>query len=180
MKVSECTTNFDFELAKKYLGKSFETEEQIGDYIREKGLEDESVKKFYDEQEKIWRKEEVTKDGKEMYNEEWVDVTDEYIERIKKCLIGTEDNRFSCGYVADVVKNELGQPIPNEYQDKHQIIFIHGGKNGSGEWKDYLQDAYNIFRRLTNKDCGRFKNAYLIKWDVDVADDVFYMWIGVN
>lgn len=125
------------------------------------------------------RKQEVAEDGRK-YGETWKDVTDEYIDRVNKSLAGTEENRFSCGYVADVIADELGHEIPNEYQNKRQIIYIHGGKNGSGKWNEYLVNALGIFNRLTKENIGGFNNVYLIKWDVDVADDVFYMWIGVN
>lgn len=126
------------------------------------------------------RKEEVAEDGRKMYNEVWKDVTDEYIDRINKSLVGTEDNNFSCGYVADVIVNECGNNIPNEYQNKCQVIFVHGGKNGGGKWNEYLVDALSLFNKLKSKEFGGFNDVYLIKWDVDVADDVFYMWIGVN
>lgn len=125
------------------------------------------------------RKEEVAEDGRK-YSETWKDITDEYIDRVNKSLAGTEENHFSCGYVADVIVDELGHEIPNEYQNKRQVIFIHGGKNGDGEWNEYLVDALSLFNKLKSKEFGGFNDVYLCKWDVDVADDVFYMWIGVN
>ena len=122
------------------------------------------------------RKKNVVKDGHEMFNETWQDVTDDCIERVKKCLSGCDENRFSVGYVADVIKNEVGQDIPNEYEHSHKVIYIHGGKNGDGDWVNYMMDVTSIIFRLSKE----FKNVYLIKWDVDVADDVFYIWIGVE
>ena len=123
---------------------------------------------------------EVAKDGREMFNEVWNNVTDDYIERVKICLLGTEENRFTCEYVADVIKNEVGQNIPNENESNHKVIYLHGGKNGDGNWIEYFNDISNIFEKLTIKTLGGFKTANLIKWDVDVADDVFCVWIGVN
>ena len=120
----------------------------------------------------VLRKKNVIEDGMKMYHEAWEDVTEEYKDRIKKCLEGTKENNFSLGYVA--------KPIVLVENNKHLVLYIHGGKNGSGEWKDYLQDTYNIFSKLTNKDIGNFSEAYLVDWKVDVADDVFDMWVGVK
>lgn len=169
---------YDLRIAEEVFGKQFKDVEEIKDYIEEKTLEDEKVKQFLDIHEKIWRKEEVAEDGRKMYSEVWKDVTDFYIDRVKECLEGIEDNRFSCGYVADVLFDEVGQIVPDE--NRHKIIFIHGGKNGDGKWNEYLVDALSLFNKLKSKEYGGFNDVYLIKWDVDVADDVFYMWIGVK
>ena len=170
---------YDLDIAKQIFGKSFQNEEEIITYIQEKGLEDKLVNQFLNKHELLWRQEEVVKDG-EKYKEIWEDITDlnMYKERINLCLLGTEN--ISCGYIADVIKDEVGQDIPNEYQSKRQVIFLHGGKNGDGEWKKYIQDVSKIFEKLTIETIGGFKKAYLIDWTVDVADDVWYMWIGVK
>lgn len=170
---------YDLKIAEEVFGKKFEKDEKLLSFLEEKGLEDSSVKKFLDIHQKIWRKESVANDCKK-YSETWEDATDTYLERVKKCLEGTENNRFSIEYIAEVVADEFGEPIPNENQGKRQIISLHGGKNGDGKWNEYLTDMLSIFNKLTDKAVGGFNSAYLINWDVDVADDVFYIYIGIN
>ena len=171
---------YDLKIAEEIFGKHFDNQDEVIKYIEEKTLQNEQVTKFLDVHKKIWRKEECAEDGRKMYNEVWKDVTDEYIDRINKSLEGTEENRFGCGYVADVIVDECDNNIPNEYCDKHQVIYLHGGKNGNGKWNEYLVDMLSIVNKLKSKEYGGFNDVYLCKWDVDVADDVFYIWIGVN
>ena len=172
---------YDLTLAEETFGKHFEKVEELIDflekYVEEHGSEDERFSAFIAYHQKIWRKEAVKDDGARMYNEQWNDVTDDYIEQVKTALLRTDKlNNFSCGYIADVVENELGEPVT----DKYKVIYIHGGRNGKGNWISYSEDIAKLFVSLVNPATGGFDSAWLLKTDVDVADDVFYMWIGVK
>lgn len=57
-----------------------------------------------------------------------------------------------------------GQPVAT--------FLITGGKNGSGEWQNYLNDLEKIFKELKNK-LGRMPVLYQL--ETDLPDDV---WIG--
>ena len=137
--------------------------------INETLMTDEEYEKCHIEH----RKEEAATDGRLMYNEVWKDVTEEFETKVNECLSDTIC-RFSLGYVADVIENECGESLPEQY--KHHVIYLHGGQNGNGRWIDYMKDMTNIILKL----CTKFDNVYLIKWDVDVDDDVFDIWIGIK
>lgn len=122
----------------------------------------------------------AAKTGREEYNEVWKECTILFKDRIEKCLVGTEDNKFKLEYVAEVIEDETGASLPNEYEDRRYIALITAGKNGDGDWIDYLIDAHNIFADLTDPDVGGFEKAYLVKWENDCADDVSYLYIGLK
>ena len=122
----------------------------------------------------------AAKTGREEYNEVWKECTILFKDRIEKCLTGTEDDKFKLEYVAEVIEDETGASLPNEYEDRRYIALITAGKNGGGDWTNYLLDAYNIFVDLTNPRVGGFEKAYLVKWENDCADDVSYLYIGLK
>lgn len=122
----------------------------------------------------------AAKTGREEYNEVWKECTILFKDRIEKCLVGTEDNKFKLEYVAEVIEDETGASLPNEYEDRRYIALLTAGKNGDGDWIDYLIDAHNIFADLTDPDVGGFEKAYLVKWENDCADDVSYLYIGLK
>lgn len=122
----------------------------------------------------------AAKTGREEYNEVWKECTILFKDRIEKCLVGTEDNRFKLEYVAEVIEDETGASLPNEYEDRRYIALITAGKNGDGDWIDYLIDAHNIFTDLIDPDVGGFEKAYLVKWENDCADDISYLYIGLK
>ena len=122
----------------------------------------------------------TAKTGREEYNEVWKECTILFKDRIEKCLVGTEDNKFKLEYVAEVIEDETGASLPNEYEDRRYIALITAGKNGDGDWVDYLIDAHNIFVDLTDQDVGGFEKAYLVKWENDCADDASYLYIGLK
>lgn len=166
---------YDLELAEKAFDKHFDDEKSLKEYLETVDIETEPARTFLNHQEKIWRKEHVIEDGHEMFREVWEDVTDNYIDTVNECLKpANKENRFSCGYVANVLTNEFGESLPDKFN--HQVIFLHGGRNGGGDWLSYIDDIDEIFHELSRK----FETVYLIKTDVDVVDDVFYMWIGVQ
>ena len=115
------------------------------------------------------RKNLVMNDGRNMYGQEWQDVTNDFAERVLGCLMDSGNNRFCLRYVA--------KPM---IMTNHYVINLHGGRNGNGIWMSYLVDARNIFENLLLRNKGNFKKVYLIDWRTDVANDVFDMWIGVE
>lgn len=118
--------------------------------------------------------------GRKEYNEVWKECTILFKDKIEKCLVGTEDDKFKLEYVAEVIEDETGASLPNEYEDRRYIALLTAGKNGDGDWIDYLIDAHNIFADLTDPDVGGFNKAYLVKWENDCADDVSYLYIGLK
>ena len=122
----------------------------------------------------------AAKTGREEYNEVWKECTILFKDKIEKCLTGAEDDKFKLEYVAEVIEDETGASLPNEYEDRRYIALITAGKNGDGDWIDYLIDAHNIFADLTDPDVGGFEKAYLVKWENDCADDVSYLYIGLK
>ena len=109
----------------------------------------------------------AAKTGREEYNEVWKECTILFKDKIEKCLDGTEDDKFKLEYVAEVIEDETGASLPNEYEDRRYIALITAGKNGDGDWIDYLIDAHNIFADLTDPDVGGFEKAYLVKCEND-------------
>lgn len=122
----------------------------------------------------------AAKTGREEYNEVWKECTILFKDKIEKCLDGTEDDKFKLEYVAEVIEDETGASLPNEYEGRRYIALLTAGKNGDGDWIDYLIDAHNIFADLTDPDVGGFEKAYLVKWENDCADDVSYLYIGLK
>ena len=118
--------------------------------------------------------------GRKEYNEVWKECTILFKDKIEKCLVGTEDDKFKLEYVAEVIEDETGASLPNEYEGRRYIALLTAGKNGDGDWIDYLIDAHNIFADLTDPDVGGFEKAYMVKWENDCADDVSYLYIGLK
>lgn len=122
----------------------------------------------------------AAKTGREEYNEVWKECTILFKDRIEKCLVGTEDDKFKLEYVAEVIEDETGASLPNEYEDRRYIALLTAGKNGDGDWINYLIDAHDIFADLTDPYVGGFEKAYIVKWENDCADDVSYLYIGLK
>lgn len=118
--------------------------------------------------------------GRKEYNEVWKECTILFKDKIEKCLVGTEDDKFKLEYVAEVIEDETGASLPNEYEGRRYIALLTAGKNGDGDWIDYLIDAHNIFADLTDPDVGGFEKAYMVKWENDCADDISYLYIGLK
>ena len=59
---------------------------------------------------------------------------------------------------------------------RHTIIYLSAGKNGPGNWLDYLDDLKSLFVNL-NK---HFDDVWLIKIKNDVPDDIHDIFIGVS
>ena len=103
------------------------------------------------------------------YDETWTKVTDDdVITRVTKSLAGCEWSNLKLDFVAKVEESE------------HFVIHLYGGKNGSGQWNEYLVDLLSTFNKLKDESIGGFKEVWLISLKNDCADDVFDVYIGVR
>lgn len=103
------------------------------------------------------------------YGETWTKVTDDdVITRVTKSLAGCEWSKLKVDFVAKVEGSE------------HLVIHLYGGRNGSGQWNEYLVDLLSTFNKLKEESIGAFKNVWLISLKNDCADDVFDVYIGVR
>lgn len=95
------------------------------------------------------------------FDEDWVKIEDDdVIRQFNNCLNGTDD--LSTSYVA-------GVPSPDEIGSPHYVWEIHGGKNGSGEWNEYLVDLLSTVNKLKKI----FNDVDILSIRTDVPDDVF-------
>ena len=103
------------------------------------------------------------------YGETWTKVTDDgVIKRVTKSLVGCDWSNLKLDFVAKVEESE------------HLVIHLYGGKNGCGEWNEYLVDLLSTFNKLKDESIGGFKEVWLISLKNDCADDVFDVYIGVR
>ena len=103
------------------------------------------------------------------YGETWTNVTDDdVITRVTKSLAGCEWSNLKLDFVAKVEESE------------HLVIHLYGGRNGSGQWNEYLVDLLSTFNKLKDESIGTFKRVSLISLKNDCADDVFDVYIGVR
>lgn len=103
------------------------------------------------------------------YGETWTKVTDDdVIDKVIKSLAGCEFSNLKLDFVAKVEGSE------------HLVIHLYGGRNGSGQWNEYLVDLLSTFNKLKEESIGAFKRVWLISLKNDCADDVFDVYIGVR
>ena len=103
------------------------------------------------------------------YGETCTKITDDdVITRVTKSLAGCDQSNLKLYFVAKVEKSE------------HFVIHLYGGKNGSGQWNEYLVDLLSTFNKLKDESIGAFKKVWLISLKNDCADDVFDVYIGVR
>lgn len=103
------------------------------------------------------------------FGETWTKITDDdVIDKVTKSLAGCECSNLKLDFVAKVEGSE------------HLVIHLYGGKNGSGQWNEYLVDLLSTINKLTNESIGAFKRVWLISLKNDCADDVFDVYIGVR
>lgn len=103
------------------------------------------------------------------YGETWTKITDDdVIDKVTKSLEGCEWSNLKLDFVAKVEGSE------------HLVIHLYGGKNGSGQWNEYLVDLLSTFNKLKDESIGGFKEVWLISLKNDCADDVFDVYIGVR
>jgi len=98
---------------------------------------------------------------KNEFNEDWIKIEDsEIIQKFDSCLKGTDN--LSTNYVA-------GVPSPEEIGNPHYVWAIHGGKNGSGRWNEYLVDLLSTVNKLKMI----FNKVAILSIYTDIPDDVF-------
>lgn len=97
----------------------------------------------------------------EKYGEHW-NKTDA-LDNILKNLKGIKDTKET---------SNIGIMDVFDVNSDHYIIKLKGGLNGSGNWRNYLKDIQTIIKEL--------KGSYVIDLDVDVPDDVWVVYIGVE
>lgn len=103
------------------------------------------------------------------YEETWTKVTDDgVITRVTKSLAGCECSNLKLDFVAKVEEGN------------HLVVHLNGGKNGSGQWNEYLVDLLSFINKLKEESIGAFKEVWLISLKNDCADDVFDVYIGVR
>lgn len=103
------------------------------------------------------------------YGETWTKITDDdVITKVTKSLEGCEWSNLKLDFVANVEGSE------------HLVIHLYGGKNGSGQWNEYLVDLLSFINKLKEESIGGFKKVWLISLKNDCADDVFDVYIGVR
>lgn len=103
------------------------------------------------------------------YEETWTKITDDdVIDKVTKSLAGCECSNLKLDFVAKVEGSE------------HLVIHLYGGKNGSGQWNEYLVDLLSFINKLKEESIGAFKRVWLISLKNDCADDVFDVYIGVR
>ena len=103
------------------------------------------------------------------FGEIWTKIIDDgVIDKVTKSLAGCEWSNLKLDFVAKVEGSE------------HLVIHLYGGKNGSGQWNEYLVDLLSTFNKLKDENIGGFKEVWLISLKNDCADDVFDVYIGVR
>lgn len=103
------------------------------------------------------------------YAETWTKIANgNEVTKVTKSLEGCEWSELKLDFVAKV--KEGG----------HLVVHLYGGKNGCGEWNEYLVDLLSFINKLKDKDIGDFKEVWFISLENDCADDVFDVYIGVR
>ena len=103
------------------------------------------------------------------YGETWTEIPNgDEVTKVVKSLEGCEWSNLKLDFVAKVEGSE------------HLVIHLYGGKNGSGQWNEYLVDLLSTFNKLKDENIGSFKEVWLISLKNDCADDVFDVYIGVR
>ena len=66
------------------------------------------------------------------------------------------------------------------YTDEYgtTIIEFWGGLNGGGDWFNYLRSIADIIDAIN--DMSGISNAYVVDWEIDSADDIFTLLIGIS
>lgn len=90
------------------------------------------------------------------------------VTRITKCLEDTANSNLKLDFVASVE------------DQSHYIICCNGGKNGSGNWNEYLVDLFYVVNKLQDKDHGGFEKAWLLSLKNDPADDLFIVYLAAR
>lgn len=98
----------------------------------------------------------------EKYGEKW-DVTHKLDDNLKK--YETDDKTSNMKLI------EVFTVTSKQDKEGHYVAKFYGGLNGAGNWRNYLKDIQKLIAE---------QKAYIIKLDVDVPDDVWTLYIGIN
>ena len=98
----------------------------------------------------------------EKYGEKW-DTTHKLDDDLKK--YETDDKTSNMKLI------EVFAVTSEHDKEGHYVAKFYGGLNGSGNWRNYLKDIQKLVAG---------EKAYIIKLDVDVPDDVWTLYVGIN
>lgn len=98
----------------------------------------------------------------EKYGEKW-DVTHELDDDLKK--YETDDKTSNMKLI------EVFTVTSKQDKEGYYVAKFYGGLNGAGNWRNYLRDIQKLVAE---------QKAYIVKLDVDVPDDVWTLYIGIN
>ncbi len=76
--------------------------------------------------------------------------------------------------IAQVIKDELGDDLPNEYIDKFYIVKLYMGENGDGKWENYFSEMMNFVNNMK----GKGYDIWMVDWINDCPDDVSTIRFG--
>ena len=103
------------------------------------------------------------------YGETWTEIPNgDEVTKVVKSLEGCEWSNLKLDFVAKVEEGS------------HLVVHLNGGKNGCGEWNEYLVDLLSFINKLKDENIGGFKEVWFISLKNDCADDVFDVYIGVR
>lgn len=110
---------------------------------------------------KVNEEEDALKAYYEKYGEKW-----EPSHKLDDALKHYESNETSNMKLIEVfaVSSEHSKGV-------HYVAKFYGGLNGAGNWRNYLRDIQKLVAE---------QKAYIIKLDVDVPDDVWTLYVGIN
>ena len=76
--------------------------------------------------------------------------------------------------IAEVIKDEVGDDLPNEYMNKYYILQMYLGDNGGGKWENYFSEMLEFVNNMKEKGY----DIWMIDWINDCADDVSTIQFG--
>lgn len=107
-----------------------------------------------------------------------------FIEKFKdeefKCVnlyseLGIKINDCLTNVLSHYSLDEIMESVSPD-MSSHYVIVLSGGHNGNGDWCEYLKDLHKVMNKLKNE----FKECWLIDMQIDCADDVHNVFIGIN
>ena len=123
---------------------------------------------------KVNEEEDPLKAYYEKYGEKWNDTHD--LDNEIEELLDKSRKTSNIGLADAWVVTDDQVVAPSSYY----IIKLHGGLNGSGNWRNYLKDIQGIISHFDKLNTDDTRGAYIIKLDVDVPDDVWTLYLGIH
>ena len=91
---------------------------------------------------------------KNEFGETLIKVEDKsFYDRVKSCIPirltsygeSTADiHQTAIDYIAEVIKDEVGDDLPSECIDKYYILKMYMGENGGGKWENYFSECWDL------------------------------------